>query len=74
MAATPSIVLNSELLGEWEPMLAPIVAPLLRAAQDATSFADVQERLRDLHLDSAELVKRLERATAISRGLGDVGQ
>ena len=62
---------------DWEPMLRPIVGPLTALARDATSFEELLRRLPHgafgaAGMSSAELVKRLERATAIARGLGDV--
>lgn len=64
---------EAEALADWEPMMAPLVDPLLALARECASFDELIARLPELagQLDSAELQRQLARATAIARGLGD---
>lgn len=61
---------------DWEPIMTPIVDPLLVLAREAASFDELLERLPEAArgTDTTALVKRLERAAMIARGIGDVSE
>ncbi|QPC44506.1 DUF935 domain-containing protein [Kaustia mangrovi] len=59
-------------LDEWEEIAAPLVEPIMKAVEEATSFEDLEERLKSAHPDGETLARRLAVLTTIARGLGDV--
>lgn len=66
--------LAADYSADWEAIMSPITDPLLKLARGCRSFEELLELLPEAarKMNSAELVSRLERATAIARGLGDV--
>lgn len=65
--------LQDDQLSDWEAITDPLLEGVFALAADATSFDDVLARLDTLRTDSGPLRERLARASAIARGLGDVG-
>ncbi len=61
-------------LSDWEAITDPLLEGIFALAADATSFEDVLARLDTLRIDSGPLRERLARASAIARGLGDLGR
>ncbi len=59
--------------GDWEAVIDPLVAPLVKAAEGASSFEEIEAMLPDLarDVDGSALSERLARLAAIARGLGD---
>lgn len=64
--------LVDEALGDWREIRDPLLAGLLSAVSEATSFEEALANLERAEIDSAPLVEALAKATAKSRGLGDV--
>lgn len=67
---------GAEYLAEWEPQLGPILNPVFEAVANATSLEMLREQLPALYdqMDTSEFERRLRAATAIARGLGDLGK
>jgi phage gp29-like protein len=66
----------AEACGDWQEVLPPVVDPLLALARECGSFEELLERLPQAvrKMDSSALASQLAKATAIARGLGDVGE
>jgi phage gp29-like protein len=62
----------ADALADWTEIRDPLLAGLLTAIGEATSFEDALARLADAKIDSGPLIEALAMATAKSRGLGDV--
>lgn len=61
---------------DWEPVTGPMVAPIEREVEAATSFADLQERLDRLAAEGLEidaLAERLARTMFLGRAAGEAG-
>ena len=60
-------------LGDWEPILDPVMEPVRLLVQDAKSLEDLKARLPEVlaSMNSAELVERLAEAAFKARGQGD---
>ncbi len=67
---TDSLV--DEALADWKEIRDPLLAGLLSAIGEATTFEEALANLEKAKIDSAPLREALARATAKSRGLGDV--
>lgn len=67
--------IGAEYLADWEPQLGPILNPVFEAVANATSLEELRDQLPELYdkMDTSEFERRLRAATAISRGLGDIG-
>ncbi|MCJ2052868.1 DUF935 family protein, partial [Methylobacterium sp. J-070] len=65
--------LQDDLLADWTAITDPLLEGLFALAAEATSYDEVLARLDAVRVDSGPLRARLARATAIARGLGDVG-
>lgn len=65
----------TELAEDWEPVMVPILDPLIALARECGSFEELIDRLPTVvgAMNSGELVERLAKATAIARGIGDLG-
>ncbi|MBG0802848.1 DUF935 family protein [Methylocystis sp. H4A] len=59
-------------LSDWREIRDPLLAGLLSAAGQATTFEEALANIEKAGIDSAPLQEALARATAKSRGLGDV--
>ena len=64
--------LVDDALEDWREITDPLLAQLLRLADGAASLEEVLARAQTAGLDIGPLVEKLAKATAISRGLGDV--
>ncbi len=60
-------------LGDWEPIMDPMMEPVRLLVQDAKSLQDLKARLPEVlaSMNSAELVERLAEAAFKARGQGD---
>lgn len=69
--------LVAEALADWQPDMAPVIDPILKAAQDALAsgggFDEFEKALNSMHPDTAALARRLSILTMKARGDGDVG-
>lgn len=67
--------IGAEDLADWQPQLEPMLAPIFKAVSEATSLEALRDQLPDLYdqMDTSEFERRLRAATAIARGLGDLG-
>ena len=66
--------LQDDQLADWQQITDPLLEGVFALASEATSFEDVLARLDRVRVDSGPLRERLARASAIARGLGDVGR
>lgn len=57
----------------WEEITDPLLAGLIEATRNATSFQDVLKRLETAKIDTDRLVEKLAAASMIARGLGESG-
>ncbi|MCC3246150.1 DUF935 domain-containing protein [Methylocystis sp. WRRC1] len=64
--------ITDDALSDWREIRDPLLAGLLSAIGEATSFEDALAKLAAAQIDSGPLVDALAKATAKSRGLGDV--
>ncbi len=64
--------LVEDALSDWREITDPLLAQLLRLADGASSLEEVMARAEKAGLDMQPLIDRLAKATAISRGLGDI--
>lgn len=62
----------ADALSDWQEIRDPLLAGLLAAVGEATSFEDALAKLAGAKIDSQPLVDALAQATAKGRGLGDV--
>ena len=62
----------ADALDDWKEIRDPLLAGLLSAIGESTSFEEALAKLEEAKIDSAPLVEALAKATANSRGLGDV--
>lgn len=58
-------------LEDWEPTMAPLIDPIRDVINGAKSYEDAIKALRELKLDSTQLVEKLLRAMFLSRVAGD---
>lgn len=67
--------LEAEALSEWEQLVAPVINPVLRLAEEAGSFEEFLAKLPELvgTMDSTALARDLAEAAFRARGLGDAG-
>lgn len=65
--------LRDEALAEWEPLMRPVIDPVLRLAERSASFEEFRAGLAGLldEMDDKELVEHLARTAFKARGLGD---
>ncbi|HRM75394.1 MAG TPA: DUF935 family protein, partial [Paracoccus sp. (in: a-proteobacteria)] len=66
--------LVAEALADWEIDMAPIVEPILRAAEKASSYEELEELLDKMQPDIAALTRRLQVLTMKARGDGNGGR
>lgn len=64
--------LVDDALADWKEIRDPLLAGLLTAVSESTSFEEALAKLSQAKIDSGPLVEALAKATAKSRGLGDV--
>jgi phage gp29-like protein len=64
--------LVDEALSDWREIRDPLLAGLLAAVREATTFEEALANIEMANIDSTPLQEALARATAKSRGLGDV--
>jgi phage gp29-like protein len=64
--------LVDDALSDWTEIRDPLLAGLLAAIGEATNFEDALAKLAEAKIDSGPLLEALAKATAKSRGLGDV--
>ncbi|MBY6243989.1 DUF935 domain-containing protein [Methylosinus sp. Sm6] len=64
--------LVDEALSDYQEIVDPLLAGLLAAVGEATTFEEALANLETAKIDTGPLLDRLARATAISRGLGDL--
>jgi phage gp29-like protein len=66
--------LAADALADWQPLMRPVIDPVLELAERAGSFDAFQAGLEELagQMDSTELVKSLALATFRARAHGDV--
>lgn len=64
--------LVDEALSDWREIRDPLLAGLLTAVADASTFEEALANIEKAEIDTAPLQEALARATAKSRGLGDV--
>jgi phage gp29-like protein len=67
--------LAEEALGDWRPLMQPVVAPVHRLAESSASFEEFRAGLAGLldEMDSSALVEQLAHAAFRARGQGDGG-
>lgn len=67
--------LAEDALAEWESDLEPIISPLRKLFERATSYAQIESGLDDLiaKMDVGPLADRLAKLQMKARGLGDTG-
>lgn len=68
--------LLDEVLEDWEPVMVPIINPLIALVDEVGSFAELKARLPELlrdGMDPSELIDHLTAQTFKARGLGDAG-
>ncbi|MCY1289525.1 hypothetical protein D9M68_404500 [compost metagenome] len=65
--------LRDEALAEWEPVMRPVLDPVLQLAERSASFDEFRAGLAGLldEMDDTDLVEQLARAAFKARGLGD---
>lgn len=66
--------LAAEALGDWQPLLQPVLDPVMELAANSESYEEFQAGLVNLtaKMDSTELVERLAMTTFKARGHGTV--
>ncbi len=64
--------LVDEALSDWSQITDPLLSRLLGLADGAKDLDEVLRRITAARLDVGPLIERLAKATAISRGLGDL--
>lgn len=67
-------LLVAAALAEWEQDMAPMIQPLLEAAQAASSYEEFEQLLAEMQPDTAALARRLAILTMKARGDGDGGR
>lgn len=70
IAETDALV--GDALSDWEEVTDPLLRQLIDIAHGAKDLDEVMRRATAARLDMGPLMERLAKATAISRGLGDV--
>lgn len=67
--------LADEALGDWRPVMAPLVDPAVEAIQSAGSYEEALALLPGLmeEMDADELMRSLARATFLARAASDAG-
>lgn len=67
--------IGAEYLADWVPMMEPMLKPIFDAVENAESLEALRAQLPALadDMDTSEFERRLRAATAIARGLGDIG-
>lgn len=76
--ASPSSELDAigaHYAADWRPQMEPLLKPLFEAVAGATSLEQLRDALPGLYdrMDTGPLERQLAAATAIARGLGDIG-
>ncbi len=66
--------LIAEALADWEADMGPIIEPILRAAEEASSFDEFEAMLDRMQPDVSALARRLAILTMRARGEGDGGR
>lgn len=64
--------LAQEMLGDWQPLLGPVVDPIRAALEGAATYQEALDRLDALDLDVSALTEALAKATFAARAAGDV--
>lgn len=64
--------LVDDALSDWTEIRDPLLAGLLTAVNSSTSFEEALAKLAEAKIDTGPLIEALAKATAKSRGLGDV--
>lgn len=64
--------ITDDVLADWKEIRDPLLAGVLSAIGEATSFDEALAKLAEAQIDSGPLVDALAQALAKSRGLGDV--
>lgn len=67
--------IGAHYAADWRPQMEPMLKPIFDAVAGATSLEQLRDELPALYdrMDTAPLERLLAAATAIARGLGDVG-
>ena len=68
-------ILVEDALADWEGAIDPLLKPLQRLIESASSYAEVEAGLDDLiaRMDAGPLADRLAKLQMKARGLGDLG-
>ena len=66
--------LIAEALADWEADMGPIIKPILKAAEGASSFDEFEAMLDQMQPDVSALARRLAILTMKARGEGDGGR
>lgn len=66
--------LVAEALADWEVDMAPIIDPILKASEQATTYEEFEALLDKMQPDTAALVRRLSILTMKAHGEGNGGR
>ncbi len=64
-------ILADMALDKWEPVMAPVLSPILEMAAKATSLAQLKRDLKKAKLNTDQFAQALATLTFTARGLGD---